>query len=177
MDGWQQGWLLDESATGPVTETLRAPSGSTGPVWWSGLLTFVGLLVLVLFWTRRPPTSAAAAGRHRAHTRVAGGPLATTLALGAGGRLDRCRAGASSAHWPRSGGGGGPTTAWAWSSGFLVVAAAFYYAFHGWGSELGWGGDRLLPQLAVVLAVALAGVVRPDDRAWRSRIAGSSTKR
>ena len=45
---------------------------------------------------------------------------------------------------------------WTWTSGFLVMAAALYYAFHGWGAELGWGGDRLLPQLAVVLAVVLA---------------------
>ena len=70
----------------------------------------------------------------------------------------------------------GPEDTWAWAAGLSVLLAAAYYAFHGWGAAGGWGGARLLPQLAVLLALVLAvsSAGRPSPR---SRIAGTSTKR
>ena len=80
------------------------------------------------------------------------------------------RRAASARWWHRS------ADAWAWTAGVLVLAAAGYYAFHGWGSANGWAGGSLLPQLAVLVALVLA--LSPAGRpSPRSRIAASSTKR
>jgi arabinofuranan 3-O-arabinosyltransferase len=172
VDGWQQGWVLDDSGTGVVTETY-APER----VYRAGLVlgagTLVALALLVLVWTRRPPDASAPA----VGTRPVSAWWWLPLSLGTLGVI---------AGWPGLVLGVvaiGLVRVWRWSddslawlAGGLVGAAGTYYSFHGWGSEYGWGGDKLLPQLLTAFAVALvaAGVLRPT---LRSRMAGRSTSR
>ncbi len=173
VDGWQQGWLLDPGASGAVTETY-GPERMYRAGLVAGAVSLVGLLALVLFWQWRPPPGTAAPVGTRA---VPGWWWAgvTTLSFGviAGwpGAVLAVVAAVVVQRWRE------PGDARAWTAGLLVLAASAYYAFHGWGAADGWGGSRLLPQLAVLLAVVLAvssAVGRPSPR---SRIAGSSTKR
>ncbi|WP_165356866.1 alpha-(1-_3)-arabinofuranosyltransferase domain-containing protein [Nocardioides zhouii] len=172
IDGWQQGWLLDETASGPVTETY-GPERLYRSGLLVGALTLIGLLALVLFWWRRPPSSPAAP----VGTRILSGgtwTILTTVSLGliAGwpGAVLALTGVLAVRRW------GAPGDAWSWTAGLLVLGAAVYYAFHAWGAADGWGGTRLLPQLAVLLAMVLvvSSAARPSER---SRIAGSSTKR
>jgi arabinofuranan 3-O-arabinosyltransferase len=171
VDGWQQGWFLDEDADGPVTETY-GPEQFYRAGLLVGAVTLVSLFMLVLFWWRRPPTSTAAPVGTRMLPEWAWA-IATTVSLGVIAGWPAAvlaLVGVAAARWWRS------PDLWPWTAGFLVFAAAGWYAFHGWGSANGWGGDQLLPQLAVLVAVVLAvsSAGRPSPR---SRIAGSSTKR
>ena len=172
VDGWQQGWLLDAAADGPVTETY-APERLYRAGLLVGAVSLVGLLALVLLWRRRPPRARPAPVGTRVLPAWCWAGLTTlSSASSPGGPAPCCARGAPSAYgrWR------GPEDAWTLAAGGLVLLAAAYYAFHGWGAADGWGGAALLPQLAVLLALVLAvsSAGRPSPR---SRIAGSSTKR
>jgi arabinofuranan 3-O-arabinosyltransferase len=173
IDGWEQGWLLDSSASGGVVTETYAPERiyRTGLV--IGAVSLIGLVLLVLFWTRRPPDSTSAAVGTRelplwvwvglttsAFGLVTGWPGVVVVLIGSG----------LAWWWPWQ------EDTLDWLAGFLLLGAGAYYAFHGWGSEQGWGGERLLPQLlaAVALGLAVGAAGRPT---FRRRIAGSSTSR
>ncbi|GAA5130565.1 alpha-(1-_3)-arabinofuranosyltransferase [Alloalcanivorax gelatiniphagus] len=171
VDGWQQGWLLDEDGTGPVVETY-APE--TGYRWGllAGLVTALLLLALVLLWWRRPPADdpppVGAATVHPWPWTV-GAFVVTGLLAGWAGvavLLVTYAVGVPlGRRWPDL---RDPLLAAA------VVAASFFYLVRPWGQD--WAGQSAWPQLLSV--VALGGVfLAVAEPRWRRRVAGSSTKR
>lgn len=172
VDGWQQGWLLDEGGTGPVVETYAPETGYR----WAltvGLVTGLLLLALVLFWWRRPPhDDPVAVGPASIHPWVW-----LVGALGVTGVL---------AGWA-----GVAVLVATWIVGTLlsshrftdvrdvalastVVVASFFYLVRPWGQD--WAGASAWPQLLSV--VALGGLfLAVGEPRWRSRITGTSTNR
>ncbi|KQV69779.1 hypothetical protein ASC64_08115 [Nocardioides sp. Root122] len=171
VDGWQQGWLLDDGGAGPVVERYAPEAGYRWGL-LAGLITALALLGIVLFWWRRPPKDRPGpVGPAEVHpvvwtavAAVAVGLLAgwsglavllVTYAVGVplGRRFPDVRDALLAS---------------------AVVAAAFFYAVHPWGNY--WAGAGAWPQLLSVVALGgvLLGVAEPT---WRSRMTGVSTKR
>ena len=68
--------------------------------------------------------------------------------------------------------------AWWWPALVPVAAVAAWYAVQPWGSERGWGGADAVPQLLMIVPLALVGVsTLADGPLRRSRWTGSSTSR
>ncbi|WP_165807256.1 alpha-(1-_3)-arabinofuranosyltransferase [Nocardioides currus] len=173
IDGWEQGWLLDDAGAGAVVTETYAPETIYRGGLVVGAASLLGLVLLVLFWWRRPPSgSAPALGTRELPVWFWSGVTTVALGLVAGwaGVAAAVLGSAVAWSWPWL------EDALDWMAGFLVLGAGAYYAFHGWGSSGGWGGNRLLPQLLVLLALGLAvGSARRPT--FRRRIAGSSTSR
>jgi len=172
VDGWQQGWLLDEDGTGPVLETY-APE--TGYRWGLalGLVTGLLLLALVLFWWRRPPRddpAAVGAARLRPGVWSVGAVAVTGLLAGWSGVAVLL----------------GTWVVWTLlgarrladvrdvALASTVVVASFFYLVRPWGQD--WAGASAWPQLLSV--VALGGLfLSVGAPRWRRRITGTSTNR
>ncbi|SDS22768.1 arabinofuranan 3-O-arabinosyltransferase [Nocardioides scoriae] len=170
VDGWQQGWLLEEP-----TDDLRARFGpdtvyraGVG----AGLVTLVGLLLGAALLRRRGD-GARLPGLHEVRApRVVGAAAAvvggTLLAGWWGAGLAvlcvladalRARRGWDPPVVPVAG---------------LAVVASLAYLARPWGSPSGWAGDLAWPHYLVLVPVLLALVGSATER---SRIAGRSTRR
>jgi arabinofuranan 3-O-arabinosyltransferase len=180
IDGWQQGWELENDEQ-PV-HAVFAPDRAYRAGLVVGAIAFAFLLVLVLL-TRvrwRGPVPPAAPGR-----RVAAGLLASLTVVGAG--LVAGWSGAVVAlvlapvvvvlqrRWPDVAG---------WILAAPCLAAATAYAVWPWGDPSGWAGNRAWPHylMLVPLLGTLWSLLGSDG--WRSptwspfrRRAGRSTTR
>ena len=179
VDGWQQGWRLDDSsaavrATYAPDELYRAGLGA-------GAATLGLLVLLVVVRPRRrqaqhPPLES---------TRLRW-PLAVVLAVGVGGLVAGTTGalvavGASvvatvAARWA-------PVVS-PWVLASTLVPAVAAYAARPWGSEDGWAGALEWPHYLVVAVVACvigasssAGARPAGSRRWAKRMAGRSTSR
>lgn len=171
IDGWQQGWLLEPDAAGPVVERY-APEQLYRWGLLLGLFAALSLLGLVLFWLRRPPSDdppPVGAAQLRPWLWTGCAAFAIAVVAGWSGLLVMAATYAI----------GIPLGRWAPDLREVlfagcVVAASFFYAIHPWGD--GWAGSSAWPQLLCVVALAgvVLGVAEPT---WRRRIAGTSTKR
>lgn len=173
LDGWQQGWLLDGDATGPV-EVAFAPAGT----YRAGLLVGLGAVLLLLAATvgagvvrrvRRRPAAASedppAVGDGRPPAAVVGvgvlvglgvvsGTTGLLVALVAGGLVVLV-----GRRWP---GSAEDVVPWLFALPLFVAAAA--YALQPWGSANGWAGTAAWPQylaVATLAAIVLRGVLLP----------------
>ncbi|MCY4726191.1 alpha-(1-_3)-arabinofuranosyltransferase family protein [Nocardioides sp. STR2] len=172
VDGWQQGWLLDEGGTGAVVETY-APETAYRWGLAIGLGTGLLLLALVLFWWRRPPgDDPPAVGAASIHpwTWSVGAFAVTGLLAGWAGVAVLV------ATW----------VAWRLLSArrladvrdvalaSMVVIASFFYLVRPWGQD--WAGASAWPQLLSV--VTLGGLfLAVGEPTLRRRITGTSTNR
>ncbi len=178
LDGWQQGWLLGDSAAGSVHAEF-APDVAYRAGLAVGLLFAVGLVAVVLLTRRRWAGPVPPALEARRVPR----PVGPGLGLLAGGLLGgwtgvAVAAVALGAAWlvlVRA-----PSWA-AWTLAAPCVVAAVGYALEPWGSSTGWAGDQAWT--SYVMLVPLVGALLttswwPRGRPSRlSRSAGLSTSR
>ena len=173
VDGWQQGyWLSSDDAAsadgpgGPVTVEYRPEAWYRAGLAGGGAALLV-LLLLWLRWRRRapgaddPPLVPARSARWvagLATVPVAGlvaGWWGAGIVVVAGAGLWLLRSRGMSAWWPAM---------------VPVAVAASWYAVQPWGSPRGWAGADAIPQLLMIVPLALLGVsTLADGRPWRRR--------
>ncbi|KAA1423422.1 DUF3367 domain-containing protein [Mumia zhuanghuii] len=175
VDGWQQGYVVPASA-----DELRlefAPAARYRSALLVGALAFVALLGLTMLRRRRLRVPAEEEREFRGSAVVLGLAFVTAGLLAGTAGLALAVAGWALGLLVRR----FSADAVAWLAAVPVLVAAGAYAVLPWGSDDGWAGDLVWPQLVLAVSLGLlsASVVggvrlRPT---LRRRIDGSSTTR